>query len=151
MPFGSSGSANAPGTEIAYAQITATVNITGTTEGTATAIISPAAITFDGTLCYVEFFTISLIPPGAAPGDESHVGLFESGTLICSLALCQNNVTNAASFNTTFGKQRITPSAGAHTYVVGGWANSTTNTPRVLAGAGGAGNNPPAWVRFVKA
>lgn len=139
------------GYQIGYSQITASVNITGTTEGTATTVISPPAFTFDGKDVYAIFFSPGLKPPGNAAGDTIIVGLFESGTLINRFGFLQNNLTNAVVIAGGEFAFKFTPSAASHTYVVAGWVTNTTNTPLVAAGVGGPGANPPAYVRFVKA
>ena len=148
---GSVNLASLPGYEIGYDQITATVNLTGTTEGTATTVITCAAHTFDGGAVLCEVYTLILQTPNAAVGDTAIVGLFESGTLVNRILLGRAvAVTAQQPQHPGFGALRFTPSAGSHSYVVAGWVSSTTGTPQVVAGTGGAGNNPPAWVRFTK-
>ena len=140
------------GSEIGYDQITATVNLTGTTEGTATTVITCAAHTFNGSPVICEFNCLIVTCPTNAVGDSTVVGLFESGTLINRLVFGRTVAVTAQSPQYPgYGSMRFTPSAGSHTYVVKGWVSSTSGTPNVVAGAGGAGNNPPAWVRFIYA
>lgn len=140
-----------PGREIGYDQITSSVNLTGTTEGTATTIITCAAHTFDGAAVLVEFQAVTVTIDTNASGDNTIIGLFESGTLINRFAY--GSTSGQGSNKGTFpgaGFMRITPSAGSHSYVVAGWVSNTAGTPGVIAGAGGAGANPPAFVRFTK-
>lgn len=138
-----------PGFEIGYDQITATVNPTGTTEGTATTIITCAAHTFDGGLVLATFNAPLAVGPGAAAGNNLFIGLFESGTLVNRLAA---SITPAANTLGVWISQatRFTPSAGSHTYTIGAWVTNTTGTPSINAGAGGAGASSPAFVRFTK-
>lgn len=133
-----------PGFEIGYDQITASATVTGTTEGTATTIITCAAHTFDGGAVSVEWF--GLIAPKNTAGSNIRVGLFEGGTLVNVLAFLQ---TPAAAITEAGHKGgfRFTPSAASHSYVVAAWGAANCN---VDCGAGGAGNLPPAWVRFTK-
>ena len=152
VPVASSSSAAAwaypPGYEISYTQVTASVNVVSTTESSGTTIFSPGALTFDGTLVIVELGGHLFTPSGAA-GDQLVVSLFEGATQITRLAVAQ---TVAASnlIVPMSNRYRFTPSAGSHTYTITAFANVTTGTPRVLAGNGSTGGNPPAFVRFVK-
>ena len=140
-----------PGFEIGYDQITAGVNLTGTTEGTATTVITCAAHTFDGGAVICDVYTLILQTPNNGVSDTSTVGLFESGTLINRLVFGRAvTVTAQQPQHPGFGAMRFTPSAGSHSYVLAGWVTNTTGTPQVVAGTGGPGNNPPAWVRFTK-
>jgi hypothetical protein len=139
-----------PGFEINYTQITSSASITDTSEATATALISPGAITFDGGIVLVEFFTVLLACPTAAATNTSTVTLFEGSTQITRLATAKGIVTGAVNTPTVLAHYRFTPSSGSHTYKVCGFATSTTGTPAITAGAGGTGANPPAYVRFTK-
>lgn len=135
-----------PGFEINYTQITASVNITDTSESTATALISPGAITFDGTPVVAEFFTPDLVSPSVA--GFVVVSLFEGATQIgrfCELSAgsTQANVPVLARF-------RFTPTAAAHTYKLTANANSVTGTPLIAAGSGGTAGFMPAYLRFTK-
>jgi len=135
------------GYEIGYAQITSNANITDTSEATATALISPGAITFDGSAVYVEVFAYLVLP---STGGFAVLTLFEGATEITRLAN-----TNAASGAQPGGpvcaRYKFSPTAGAHTYTVCAFAQTTTGTPKIMAGSGGTGGAPPAYVRFVKA
>jgi hypothetical protein len=132
-----------------YTQITAPVSITDTAEATATALISPPAITFDGGLVNVDFFGVVQFDTAAA-GDFCTVTLFEGATQIARLARALSAVTAAANVETVRGTFRFTPTAAAHTYKVCAFATSVTGTPQLLAGAAGTGGNPPAFIRFTK-
>jgi hypothetical protein len=139
-----------PGYELNYTQITSNANITDTSESTATALISPGAITFDGTPVMVEFFTSLLSVPTAAAGNESIVTLFEGSTQITRLAYARDTLTANANQQTVLAHYRFTPSSGSHTYKICGFVSSTTGTPTITASSGGTGGNPPAFVRFTK-
>jgi hypothetical protein len=137
-----------PGFEINYTQITAGVNIVSTTEATPTTIISPGAITFDGSAVRVEFFSYGVVSP-AVQGGASVILLFEGATEITRLAV----VISPAAVNLeapVYAAFRFTPTAGSHTYTIAARATSTTGTPTVEAGAGGTATPPPAFVRFTK-
>lgn len=142
-----------PGFEIGYTQITSGVNVVSTTEATGTTIISPGAITFDGTAVLVEFYSPHVdLPTATSVSNQVTVSLFESATqigrlgqvLLDDLASGQNH---RASLYCQF---RFTPTAAAHTYTVTAFTNSVTGTPSINAGAGGTGVFVPAFIRFTK-
>ena len=149
MPYINAGVASPPGFEIKYTQITAPVNITDTSEATATALISPGAVTFDGGAVIVEFFGIITCDTAAAT-DVITVTLFEGATQITRLGSIKSVVAATPNVLAEYMGFRFTPTAGSHTYKVCAFATSTTGTPAITAGAGGTGGNPPAFVRFTK-
>lgn len=151
FPSGGSGGSSSPGFEIGYSQITAPVNIIGTTEGAATTVISPGAITFDGTAVIVEIFA-PYIKTGSGLGATANVAMFESTTDVSGIVGGGLTFTASEQIGGPFvGRFRFTPSAGSHTYTVQAWVSSTTGTPAFGAGAGGTGNYAPAFIRFTKA
>ena len=141
---------NVPGREWSYTQITSPVNITDTSEGTATALISPAAFTPDGSPVMVEFFAPYIKAPNAAVGDNVNVTLWEGATEISRLAYVQTPV-GATLAVAVVGRLRFTPTAASHTYKVCAFVNTTTGTPQIGAGSGGVGGHAPAYVRFTRA
>ena len=155
VPVASSSSAGAwgypPGFEINYTQATATVNIGSTTEATGTTILSPGAITFDGTAVLVTFFSPDVRLPSAAAGNNVIVSLFESATQITRLAVVITPSVTAQGGVPICAQYRFTPTAAAHTYTVTAVASSLTGTPSVGAGAGGTATDAPMFVRFQKA
>lgn len=143
-------SSGSSGSEIGYDQITTGVTpITGTTEGTATTVITCGAHVFDGAAAIATFYTPLLRSDTSSVGDSIVVGLFESGTLVNRFYQQFTAVTGTGTGASAMGAFRFTPSAASHSYVVAAWATGSTNT-QVAAGTGGAGNNPPCWVRFTK-
>lgn len=139
---------NDAGREIGYDQITATVNITGTTSGTATTIIAAAAHTFDGTPVLLEFSCPQIITPSVA-GNSVGIGLYEGGSLVSLLA----TVLTPAAANMrapVCARQRFTPSAGSHTYTIAAFVTSTTGTPQAVAGTGIGAGQAPTFLRFTK-
>lgn len=153
VPVASSASAAAwkfpPGFEINYTQITSNANVTDTAEATATALISPGAITFDGTAVLVSFFCGSVLLDTAAVGDQLIISLFEGATQITRLAVLNSLVTTQHR-EPVFAQFRFTPTAASHTYIITAFTTSTTGTPTLAAGSGGTNGFPPAFVRFVK-
>jgi hypothetical protein len=154
VPVASSSSAGAwaypPGFEINYTQITAGVNVASTTEATPTTIISPGAITFDGTAVLVHFYSPAVKPPTAAAGDFLRVSLYEGATEIGLVAFLQQPASTAQESVPVTGWLRFTPTAASHTYTIGASVNSTTGTPTISAGAGGTATFVGAFVRFTK-
>lgn len=154
VPVASSSSAGTwkypPGFEINYTQITSNANITDTSEATATALISPGAIVFDGTPVLVEFFASRISLPTAAAGNAISITLFEGATEITRFVTIQTPSVTAQDAVSAYAVYRFTPTAASHTYTVCGFASSTTGTPTIVAGSGGVAGAAPAFVRFVK-
>ena len=153
VPVASSGSAASwkypPGFEINYTQITSNANVTDTAENTATALISPGALTFDGTAVLVEFFCGGVLTDTAAVGDQLIISLFEGASQVTRLAV-MNSLVTTQHREPIYATYRFTPTAAAHTYKVTAFTTSTTGTPTISAGSGGTNGFPPAFVRFVK-
>jgi hypothetical protein len=139
-----------PGFEINYTQITAPVNVVSTTEATGTTIISPGAIVFDGTAVLVEFFACTVKSDTSSTGDTTILSLFESSTQITRMAVVEALSIFAPNNFVVAAKYRFTPTAASHTYTITASTTSTSGTPAVLAGSGGTGGYPPAFVRFTK-
>lgn len=138
------------GGEINYTQITAPVNVVSTTEATGTTILSPGALTFDGTAVLVQFFAMVTTPSSTGAGVT--LSLFEGATQITRLAIAfaGASVGNVQNIVPVAAFYRFTPTAGSHTYTVTAYAQTTSGTPAVDAGAGGTSGNPPAFIRFTK-
>lgn len=148
ITIAASGGASGPGTEIGYDQITAGVNITGTTSATSTTVIAGSAHTFDGTPVMAEFFSSEVIPPTTAAGFMC-IQLFEGSTAIGQIALVQNPAANNMS-QAVYAGYRFSPSAASHTYSIKAFVSGTTGTPSVQANTGGAGVSLPCFLRFTK-
>ena len=138
-----------PGFEIGYAQITAAANITDTSEATATALISPGALTFDGGAVLVTVYAPYFQSPSPL-GATATVTLFEGATQLARLALIASVVAGTDLTYNMHAEFRMTPTAGSHTYKVCAFCSSTTGTPQIGAGAGGTGAYAPAFIRFTK-
>jgi hypothetical protein len=137
-----------PGFEWSYTQITSTVNVTDTSESTATAIISPGAFTPDGAAVLVEFFSPNITTPSTAAGSVT-VTLFEGATQIARLGTATTSAAANESRGNTY-KYRFTPTNAAHTYKVCAFCSATTGTPSIGAGAAGTNAYTPAYIRFAK-
>jgi hypothetical protein len=139
-----------PGYEWDYVQITAGVNVTGTTEGASTTVITGNAVTFDGAPVLLEVFCPRIIMDTGAAGDQFFICLFESGASIGRLANFRTaSITAQTQYVARVG-YRFTPTAGSHTYSIACFISSTTGTPKFDAGAAGVGNMVPAYYRVTK-
>lgn len=155
VPVASSSAAGAwaypPGFELAYVEITASVNIVGTSEATATTIVSAGAVTFDGTPVVLEFFSPEVRGDTAAAADVIQFFIFDSATSQGMLGQWRVGQVTANAETWVYLRRKFTPSAAAHTFSVTAATSATTGTPLVLAGSGGVGNPLPSYVRITKA
>ena len=149
MPIITPGNARPAGFEIGYTQITTNANVTDTSEATATALISPGALTFDGAAVVVSFFCAAIQPPTSVNGQVT-VTLFEGATQITRLAKVTNPVATIVDADPVYAEFRFTPTVGAHTYKLCAFCDVATGTPTLTAGVGGTAAFPPAFTRFVK-
>lgn len=130
-----------PGYEIAYAQITSNVSVTGTTAASPTDIgLSSGAITYDGSAVWIEFFS-----PQMSRGSSSITAVLYDG----STQMMNLGQDTAAPDHGGPYRVRVTPSAGSHTYKIMAYVDAGTGT--VHADNGAAGNFAPAYIRVTKA
>ena len=153
MPIISGGSGgggpSSPGFEIGYDQITSPVNVASTTQATPTSIISCAAHTFDGAAVLLTVY-FPYVENGSAAVASVFFNLFEGATNLGVMGELGLAAGTLQILTTAAALFRFTPTAGSHTYTISAWANSTTGTPQMGAGAGGTGNFMPAFARFTK-
>lgn len=131
------------GYEFSYDQITASVNVTGTTEGTATTIVSSTRTVFDGAPVLVEFFSSHVRQDGGL--SAFYLMLFEGATVLGYLG---GQDSGADVRRSVCLKYRFTPSQGDHAYTVKGTTGA--GTALVDAGVGGTGTYLPAYLRITK-
>jgi hypothetical protein len=134
------------GTELAYTQIIAdSAGVTATTEGTSVAVIGPtASVAYDGTKVRIEVWA----PQTGVSTTMAIFGVLYRDSTVVGQWEWSNNGFGTGSF----GNHSIfydTPSAASHTYTVKVYVSSGTGT--IKAGAGGAGNLLPAFIRVTKA
>jgi hypothetical protein len=139
-----------PGYEIGYDQITSTINVASTTEGTPTAIIAGTAHTYENVGYHFEFFCPELIAPSTTGGTVT-ILLMQDGASIGRIAVGLNDITGGQTGWPTVGWRKFTPSAASHTFGVSAFCSATTGTPAVTAGAAGSGIVVPAFLRVTKA
>lgn len=125
-------------TELAYGQATSNVSVTGTSEGGATVVVTAPSVTFAGTPVEIEFFAPAV---GLAALCEF---ILHDDTASASLGFLADARNNGVACG---GRRRLTPAAGARVYSIRAWESGGSTT--VYAGAGGAGNYVPAFIRIV--
>lgn len=136
-------------TVVDYAQFTANVNVSVTTEGTAVSIVAGAGFTADGTSHYmVEFFSPGSRPDTTAAARTLNFVLLEGSTVISGFYGQIRNPA-AAGFNVpVLLRRRLTPASGTRTYSVAAFVSAGTGV--VAAGADGSGNFPPGYIMVTK-
>lgn len=143
---GGSGSAGA--TVQSYVEITSGVSVVGTAAGTATTVVTAGAFTADGTTIYcVEFFAYDVSIASGAAG-FAIVTLNEGATEIGRVAGLNNGGAGAQTDFSVLARRFITPSAGAHTYIIKAYRGTPAVTINAGTGASGTDNAPPAYVRI---
>lgn len=129
-----------PGYEFDYVEKTTNTSITATTEGTAQTVLTSNAITLDGsTIVMIEFWAYASIKGTS----DTFIILVEDSTV-----LGMTYTAAAAPIGPTHMLRRRTPSAASHTYYAKAYVDAGTGT--VAAGAGGAGNGLPCFLRVYK-
>ena len=136
------------GGEMAYNEFTSAVNPTATTEGTADTVVTASAFTADGVSAYmVEFFTPAARPDTGAAGRSLSFWLYEDGSSIGRVGFMPTPAA-ASDLKPVFTPRRLVPSGASHTYSIR--ASVSAGTGAIDAGAGGAGNQPPGFIRIRK-
>lgn len=140
-----SGGALAPGSELAYSQITAGVNL-----GLSSALIIPGVATeYDGSPVIAELYCPQVILPSVAQGTASL--LLDDGATQQVFFTFLDNPAAATMKVPVLARVRFTPTPGTHTFDVYGNASSTTGTPSVQAGSGTVTTGlPPGYLRITK-
>lgn len=126
--------AKPPGYEWGTTAWSGTTNITGTTSGAPTTVVTAPAITFDGAPVIVEF-QAAWYKIGTT---SINVGLYLDGTYQGRLGFAQAAFTPAG-----LSAARVTPSAGSHTYSVRAFVDAGT-------GEVGADASLPGFIRVTK-
>jgi len=134
------------GPEVAYAEVTASVAVTPTTEAGATPIVTAPAFNADGNSQYVVEAQMLVQPPGTS-GQAMVYVLYLDGVSIGLLG--QTTATGAtAPILPIRLSRRLTPAAGSRVFSIRAYVSSGTGN--VFAGAGGVGINMPAFIRITK-
>jgi hypothetical protein len=125
-----------------YTEFTSPVTVSGTSEGTATTLVTAsAAVTVAAaTLICVEFYAPNVIP---AATTAIWCDLFQDATALGLIASLQSPATTI--FSSLFARRYLTPGAGSFTYAVKAYRGTANGT--VNAGSGGAAAWPPGYIR----
>lgn len=148
MPWVSGGGGSSGGsTELVYTQVTANQTSNQTVAANSAVLITASAYTFTGAqIVIVEFFC------GAVWNDTgtafAHSWLFMDGSISDQLTVSQVGLGSGnAQFH--YGRVRLTPSAGSHTFSVRGQVS--TNTCTWAASVQGSGGFAPMFIRIATA
>lgn len=143
-PFAAAGAAG----ELDYAQFTAPVSITATTEATANTVVTGAAVVYNGSQIVMIEFSCPYATPDVTSGSSLTFWLYEDGSSIgkFGLHIAQASVN---AFTPIRLAHRKTPTNASHTYSVR-CSLSAAGTGSVGAGAGGAGLYMPGFLRITR-
>jgi hypothetical protein len=130
--------------ELAYAQVTGTVNVTATAYATADVLITAPAVTLDGGLVMVEYFAPSVTTAAAG---QIGVALWDGTTDLGIIAQFQSGGTGSQR-TPLLARRRLTPTAGSHTFSVR--AVVAGGTAAFSSGPGGASQLSPAYLRLTR-
>lgn len=135
------------GGELDYAQITAPVTVSATSEAGATTVVTGASVTYDGsTPIYVEAWFPYIEQDNST--NSCLLVLYDGSSSIGLFGILTATGDGNARVP-SFSSRRLTPSAGAHTYSVRAWKDA--GTAIVGAGAGGAAAHMPGYIRIREA
>lgn len=133
--------------ELDYVAFTNAVACTATSEATANTVVTGNAVTYDGaTAVLIEFF--SPYQSSNTTTVDCYLWLYDGASSVGRLWQGRNGASQIGSCGVYAGV-RLTPSAAAHTYSVRGSVQSAS-TFTVNAGAGGAGNLQPGFIRILR-
>lgn len=142
----SSWAAPATATVLDYAEATANAGSTATTAATAQAIITGNAVTYDGsTPVWIEFFAPAFQHTAIT---TVFFMLYDGATQVGRLF--ESNSVAANTDKPCYGKRRLTPTAGAHTYSIRAYA-AAAGTTTVLAGVSGNDTDVAMFLAQIKA
>lgn len=134
------------GQELAYNEVTANVTVAGTTEATATALITASSITFVGSTPILIEYYCPRWQKLIAGASLSTAYLYQDGATMGLLGLHLNSGGAGAGMPAYFAR-RLTPTPGAHVYSIRA-SCTAANDFQFTAGAGGAGSFLPAFIRI---
>jgi hypothetical protein len=135
------------GAELAYAEATGAVNVTGTGPSTSNEVVAAPAVTLNGTTRVRVDFYAPGVAPNASSGAQLWILLYDGTTELGHWAETRN--TAAAIMVVAVSATRyLTPSSGSHTFIAR--AYRTVGNGSISAGSGGAGV-VPAFIRVTEA
>lgn len=139
-----------PGYEFDYTEVTSSVTISATTEGTANNVVTSGSVAYDGsTVVFIEFFC-PRVNTSTTSASSIVLLLYEDSTLLGRLGLVKT-VAAASDITPVLLKRRRTPSNASHTYSIKAYSTSGTTSSQLDAGTGGTGVELPLYIRITKA
>lgn len=133
--------------ELAYAEITAAVTISATSEASPNPVVTAPAVTFNGTSAQIIEFFSPRVDVGAAAGSIVILLLMRDGASLGRWGYILNtNQAAAQGWPVSLHRRLVTPS-GSHTYAVAAIAGGANGA--VQAGAGGPSTFVPAYLRIM--
>lgn len=131
--------------ELAYVEITANKPITATAAASGDVVVSAPSLTFDGvTPIVIEFHTPAAIPAELATASLTFFLSETPGVSLGSMAVVSNPAAGQF-YAPVYAVRRFTPTAGAHTYTIGGFRATGNGT------VAAAPPFTPAFVRISRA
>jgi hypothetical protein len=135
--------------ELGYAENEGNLSITATTGAGMDNISPELTVVCDGSPIMVEFFcaTARATVDGAGTTDALWFTLKVDGSVQEErLGTIGNVASSYGSLKPVHLAYRMTPSAGSHTFRVGGWVSNATRSGYI----GGGSPYPPLWIRVSK-
>lgn len=135
--------------ELAYVEVTASVNVASGAPATPDTIISDVARVYEAKPIIVEFFA-PVLTPAAAANAQCVIALWQDAAAIGLLGQFKNpNVASSNIQTAVYLRRRLTPAAGSHTYSIRGYVAGGTTS--IGAGVGGSGAYMPMFLRIARA
>lgn len=133
------------GEELAYNQITTTVNITATTPASAQTIVAGTPRSYDGSPILIQFNAPSILIPAGAVNVFT---LWDGATDLGYLGSIQAP-TGSLIYDTTSAFRRVIPTVGTHAYSIAAWM-SGAGTGQYQAGPGAPSGYGPVFIRVTR-
>jgi hypothetical protein len=141
---GSAWASGTSGAELGYAQFTTPITVTSTSSAAAHVFANPGAITYDGTPVVMEAFSPYVTCP--AGGAKLYIGLYDGAALLSVMGGV--SISSGQVAGSLHMIQRLTPSAGSHTYSTATWVDSGSGL--IEGRAGTAGTFAPGFMRITR-
>jgi hypothetical protein len=134
--------------EISYTQITASVTVNTASAAGANLIVADSARTYDGSPIMIEFFAPAAGSPNVTNG-QMLFNLYDGATDLGWMGQVLGSTSQVQV--PVHLRRRLVPAAGSHTYRVGAYLPVVATGAGVVAGVGGPGVFPPAFLRITRA
>lgn len=149
---GGGGSSDLAGKELDYVQFTSSVVPTATTEATANTVVTGSPVTYDGSTAIIITFECSAANPAHdAAGRSMLLWLYDGASSIGALCTLTGRDSTNPDRWPVHRERRLTPSAASHTYSIRASVTAGSDGSQAIsAGAGGAGNFMPGFIRITR-